>query len=355
MESRNPITYLFLYSELAEYTLACLRAAKKMHPENQFFIIHFPINPEAPFKFNFDGIGTFRQYTEFENYQAFIRYINETVQPDKIICSGWIHKWYIKACFAYRNKATCVLTLDNHWYGNLKQQVLRLTGSWMLRAIFRKVWVPGSPQQEYARKMGFRDNTITTGFYSCDTDKFLSIGNSTLPEKRKHFPKVLLCVARYIPAKGYRELWNAFIQWQSEQPNDWELWCAGKGEEYDQRIEHPKIKHLGFVQKDEWDQIIRSTGVFILLSKVEPWGVVVHEFAAAGYPLIISNKVGAAEAFVHPANGWIVQPDDQPSLLAIFKQLDGLSNDELIQMASASQESGKRIRTETWAASLAAF
>ena len=349
------MTCLFLYSELAEYTLACLRAAKNKYPDYKLFIIHFPVNPEAPFKFNFDGIGTFRQYTEFENYAAFIRYINETVQPDKIICSGWINKWYVRACYAWRHKATCVLTLDNHWYGNPKQQVLRIAGSWLLRSIFKKVWVPGSHQQEYARKMGFSEDAITTGFYSCDTDKFLAIGAETLPDKSNNFPKVLLCVARYIPVKGYSELWDAFIKWKSESENDWDLWCAGKGEQYDRRTEHPAIKHLGFVQPGEWEQVIKSTGVFILLSHVEPWGVVVHEFAAAGYPLIISNRVGAAEAFVQPDNGWMVQPDDQASIINVFRKLDSLSKEELIQMAKASQESGKRIRTETWAASLAAF
>ena len=37
-----------------------------------------------------------------------------------------------------------------------------------------------------------------------------------------------------------------------------------------------------------------STGkAFVLPSTFEPWGVAVHEFAAAGYPLILSDAVGA--------------------------------------------------------------
>lgn len=43
--------------------------------------------------------------------------------------------------------------------------------------------------------------------------------------------------------------------------------------------------------------LMKQCGVFILPSRIEPWGVVVHEFSAAGFPLLLSDQVGSAESF----------------------------------------------------------
>ena len=108
--------------------------------------------------------------------------------------------------------------------------------------------------------------------------------------RKKNFPKRFLYVGRYYDFKGVKTLWDAFIQLQVENPNDWELWCLGNGDL--EPLEHPKIKHLGFMQPEDLDKIISETGIFILPSLFEPWGVVVQEYAAAGYPLILSNQIG---------------------------------------------------------------
>ena len=65
--------------------------------------------------------------------------------------------------------------------------------------------------------------------------------------KKINFPKRFLFVGRYIKRKGLLDLWESFVQLQEESPNDWELWCVGKGPLYKDRIIHPKIKHFGFV------------------------------------------------------------------------------------------------------------
>ena len=46
--------------------------------------------------------------------------------------------------------------------------------------------------------------------------------------------------------KGVKELWEAFIKLHEQLPNDWELWCLGKGEFDPEFPSHPKIKNFGF-------------------------------------------------------------------------------------------------------------
>lgn len=340
---------LFLYTELAEYTIACLNALKQQAVSVS--VVHYPINPEAPFAFNLEGVGSFHDLSGIHSYTELEKLVDD-FNPDKIVCSGWINKWYLRICRKWSKRAVCILTMDNHWNGSLKQQLMTIGGKLVLRKWFRKIWVPGSPQKNYALRLGFDESQIMTGFYTCDVDRFEAIGQKALQHKMHTFPKVLLCVARYIPAKGYQELWNAFIKWQETEPNDWELWCAGNGEGYPQRTIHPKIRHLGFIQKEQWPGIIESAGVFILMSHFEPWGVVVQEFAAAGFPLMLTKEVGAGELFLTSGNGWRLESNTPEYLIPVFRKLNQLKTEELLQMAQKSQELARLLTPEGWATRL---
>jgi glycosyltransferase involved in cell wall biosynthesis len=134
---------------------------------------------------------------------------------------------------------------------------------------------------------------------------------------------------------------------QDEQPNDWELWCLGTGDL--KPVEHPKIKHFGFVQPLELNQFIKESGVFVLPSRFEPWGVVVHEFAAAGFPLLLSDAVGAKEQFLKIGqNGFSFKENSVSQLKSALTKYIQLSNQDLVKMAQVSNELSKSITPETW-------
>jgi glycosyltransferase involved in cell wall biosynthesis len=339
---------LFLYTELAEYMLACIRALKNSSASPEVLVIHYPANPEAPFKFDFSLTGKFISTEEIPNYSVLKKEV-DSFSPDKIVVSGWANKNYLRICRYYRNKARCMLTMDNRWNGSIKQHVLKNVFGITLKKIFTKIWIPGNPQREYAKKLGFRDSEIMEGFYCCDTGLYENMGKAAFAQKKNSFPKRFLCVARYIPQKNYELLWEAFAEWKRISDNDWELWCAGIGENFDNRMLHPAIKHLGFVQKEDLPEIIAKTGIFILPSLFEPWAVAVQEFAAAGYPLILSTKVGAASAFLDAENGWAFSPNDKAALINIFDTVNKLSTIEIEKMCLISVDKAKQITPQKWA------
>ena len=89
------------------------------------------------------------------------------------------------------------------------------------------------------------------GMYSADYDIFHSYYEQFKQQKENHFPKRFIFVGRYVELKGVREIWDAFIRLQKETPNEWELWCLGKGDLDNEFPVHEKIKNFGFQQPEE--------------------------------------------------------------------------------------------------------
>jgi glycosyltransferase involved in cell wall biosynthesis len=345
---------LILYTELAGYTVSSLNLAIEHSDIEEIHVVRFPVNPEAPFHFKFnEGIY---DYTVSDLGVKELEELADKINPDVILCSGWVNKDYLNICRKYYNKIPTVLTMDNRWNGTAKQRVLRLVSKFTLLNKFSHCWVPGLPQKNYAEILGFGADKIATGFYSADLAHFNTIFDKSISSKTADFPKKFICVARYIPVKGLEEMWNAFIQLKTENKTDWELWCLGTGDDYENRIQHEGIKHFGFVQPADIESYIIRTGVFILPSKFEPWGVSVHEFAASGFPLILSSEVGSSGSFLQEnKNGYNVEGGNQSSIYAAMKKIISLSEEELSSMAKLSHELAQNMTQELWVQQLLSF
>lgn len=332
---------LFLYTELANYFVAC---CKELSKQAEVHIVRWPVNKEAPFDFDFTGLHV---YTKTDFTYAQLKAKVAFIKPDVIVCSGWVDEDYKKIAALYKGKIPTVVAFDTHWRGDLKQYVLRLMAPFYLHRLFSHAWVPGEIQKKYALKLGFNEQVIETGFYSCDVNYFNAVYNETFASKRSNFPKRFLFVGRYYQFKGIKELWQAFIELQSETPNEWELWCAGNGDV--EPVKHPRIKHLGFVQPKEMNEVLQGTGVFVLPSHFEPWGLVVHEHAAAGFPLLLSSNIGAATTFLTESkNGFMFESHEISDIKRVLKQIISLNSSELIKMGEVSHNAAQKINPEAW-------
>lgn len=336
------MTILFLYTELAEYFIKCCEELAK---KTKVHIIRWPVNKEAPFIFSFsESIRVYdKNKYDFGGLQKLVREIN----PNLIVCSGWIDKDYLRIVKPFYKKIPTVLTCDTHWSGSLKQHAAIVLSRFFLLNKFSHAWVPGNSQANYVKKLGFDPKKIKKGFYCCDLKKFNAIYNKQISIKQHDFPKNFLFVGRYYDFKGIKDLWDAFVEMQEESPNEWELWCLGTGSITP--IKHNKIKHFGFVQPDKLDEIIQKCGVFVLPSHFEPWGVVVQEYAAAGFPLITSQSVGANDAFLTDhQNGFLFETKNVNDLKVVLKKIITLSNTELLDMARESHKLAQKINPENW-------
>ena len=123
----------------------------------------------------------------------------------------------------------------------------------------------------------------------------------------------VLSVARLAPEKGLDTLVHAVSL--ADDPR-LVLVLAGSGAERE-RLEQLAAEldvRLRFLPDVPWERIVERfaiADVFALLSRHEPWGVVVNEAAACGLPLVVSDRVGAAfDLVVDGRNGALVPADD---------------------------------------------
>ncbi len=339
-----------LYSELADYTIACLRALKVNGAK--IMLVHWPINSEAPFQFDLTFVDELHSRETLSDEQLLFKV--RSFKPDLILSSGWMDKGYVKVCRALQNEAVTILSLDNHWTGSLKQQLASLISPITIKRSFKKAFVPGLVQTKYALKLGFRAQDIQTGFYSADTQKFGRYYKELIDSKQS-IPKRFLYLGRYVKHKGIFDMWEAFLMLKKDYP-DWELWCAGTGDEFQNRVEADGIKHFGFKQPSELLPILRDTGVYILPSHFEPWGVSVQEMAIAGFPLLLSDQIGSKEAYLIEAeNGFEFQSGSVYSLYQAMVKVANLSQMHLKDMAQQSHKLGSKNSPEVWASKLLSF
>ncbi|MBK9192931.1 MAG: glycosyltransferase [Crocinitomicaceae bacterium] len=96
------------------------------------------------------------------------------------------------------------------------------------------------------------------------------------------------------------------------------------------------------------EKYISESGVYILPSKFEPWGVSVQEFAISGFPLLLSDAVGAADRFMDDKNGLKFKAVDESEIIRAMKTTAKKSDQELIEMGKASHEKGISLNQKIW-------
>ena len=132
----------------------------------------------------------------------------------------------------------------------------------------------------------------------------------------------------------------------SDEFPDWELHCIGMGELWDSRAIHPKIFHHGFKQPQELESHLVDAACFVMPSKKEPWGVVLHEMAIAGLPLLASQQIGSATMFLEKdKNGLTIALSNLQERLKRFLML---SSQDRVAMSKKSHGLGLQITPTDW-------
>jgi len=333
---------LILWSSLADYTLACFKQLASK-TDVTIRIVYQPIHANAPF--NAFDLSYFEQATEdivANRSMLMAECIN--YKPDITLMASWNFKHYMsisKAC--KKNGSKVISAFDNQWNNTIKQNIGRVVSPYFLKPAIDNFFVPGDRQAQMAFKFGY--STPFYGFYCANSRNF---EQSTYNSSTRNF----LFIGRLIEQKGISTLINAYKHYRLQVTNPWNLIVAGTG----------PLKHLlegvegivlrSFVQPENLGQLFTEASCFVLPSKHENWGLVIHEAALAGQPIICTANCGASTWFVRDGlNGYITDVSETHLCDSLIK-MHQLQPEAREVMSQYSFKLAKLWTVEKWADSL---
>jgi len=134
------------------------------------------------------------------------------------------------------------------------------------------------------------------------------------------FVRFVLGLGRIVEKKGFDLLLDAFAQLADRHP-DLGLVLAGDGPQRPELVRHVAAARLegrvvlpGSLSRAQVAWAMAAARVFVLPSRVEPFGIVVLEALRAGCPVVVSSRGGATEIVRDGVDGLVVDPTDVPAL-----------------------------------------
>tara|TARA_B100000780_G_scaffold66700_1_gene43961 strand:+ start:13056 stop:14066 length:1011 start_codon:yes stop_codon:yes gene_type:complete len=271
------------------------------------------------------------------------------VNPDIIYVSGWMDKGYLYVTKRMKKTGIPVVTgFDDIWTGSLRQRIGTLIFPVYFKKYFSHAWVAGMFQFEFAKKLGFGNDNIIYDLLSADTNIFHSSGKIKIDSENR--AKSFLYVGNFRKVKGLDLLVEAFDLYRTKYNGNWKLTCVGTGE-LDHILKNKDIKVIPFSNSEELITISKSNDVFILPSRHDQWGVVVHEFSSLGMPLLLSQNVGSKTAFlIDDFNGLIFENNSPDNLARTMSRFEEMDETKLYNMGLNSIILSRRINPKTSAA-----
>jgi len=330
---------LILWASLADYTVACFKQLA-LKEGVTIMLVYQPVHGNAPF--NGFNLSLFTESIEDKNVkETKLTSMCLNFKPDIVFMASWNYSHYMsvsKKC--KKNGAVILSSFDNQWKNTIKQNFGRIISPLFLKPVIDNFLVPGDRQAQFAMKLGY--NQPFQGFYCANSHNFT---NSSYNSNTKQF----LFIGRLIEQKGVRSLIAAYNNYRSSVTNPWELCIAGEGplKTLFQRIEGIKMK--SFVQPTELADLFSESSCFVLPSLHENWGLVIHEAALAGQPIISTSACGATTWFLRDGqNGYLID-SEVSNLTSAFIQMHNKKSEELQKMSVISKTLGYLWNLDSWA------
>lgn len=343
------------YSELTNYSYACWSALAGKEDvglwvgslgkplEGAKLFRKLGNDDNSRFQVNVFGSGGDAQSRVCSSVEAF--------QPDVYIGHGWRPSLPMK--IARHFKKTGVSTVgcaDTPWLGTAMQAARCVLGGAMIRFAYDAIMIPGARGVPIARLLGFPDSRIWQNLNSGNSDVFSAGTEERLKSARfsKEWPQSFVFVGRLVEVKNLRGLIAGYELYRKSCKAPWSLTIIGDGPLRKEAQGRQGVECLGWQEGSEIALQLASSGVFVLPSFYEPWGVVVHEAACSGLPLMLSLDVGAGSDLLRDGfNGRLFNAKD-PAQIA--QMMLWFSNHPCIwELGERSFEMSRQFSPNLWA------
>lgn len=178
---------------------------------------------------------------------------------------------------------------------------------------------------ERLERLGVERDRIEVSIQSADLEPVRAVA-AERAGRRTERPVRVLSVGRLVPDKNLELLIEAFAE-VGFVDGEAELELCGTGPldvelaAIAARLGVPVRMH-GYMAPQDLPAVYRDADVLALVSTYEPFGVTLREGAAAGLPLICSERAGAAgDVAVHDENALLVDPTSRSAVAAALRRL----------------------------------
>lgn len=338
------IRLAILWSHPASYLYAAIDSATASGA--QVLLSCFKSGATAPYKLDNHTFCNGNSLLEWKDANSIdtdaVTRALEKLQPHILIISGWNHPNYMRVARQYAGRAVRLLAMDNQWEATPRQIVGSLLSRQLIQPYFDYAFVPGERQYQFAKRLGFAEDRIIDGLFTCDPCFYQ-------PTPSHPPPRGFIYVGRLSQEKGIRTLINAYARYRDSTAQPWELHLYGAGKEVSADQLPPGAHLHGFIQPEQLPSLLQAHQAFIMPSHWEPWGVAIHEAASAGLPLICSSCCGAAVHLLkNNFNGYITKPDDIPGLAAAMGKMSSLDAAQLQAMADNGRKLAAQFHPAAW-------
>ena len=308
------------------------------------YVIQYDKSKRTPFKHDDIYNAILCNMSDFSNYEAFRKYCSD-VNPCLIFVCEVMNIWYWKVSRYFRvrnNEIPIVLGSDAQWTGSINNYLKKISFFFTYKKCFTHAMVAGLWQCDYAKKIGFKRNQIIFPLYSANISLYQSVN---IENKKTEYPKKFLFIGRFHTNKGLANLFNAWERISDKK--GWTLTVVGNGPLEELVKMQKNVEVLDFQSQENIVQIMNNVGCAIVPSIIEPWGLVIHEAAAAGLPIIVTSVCGATNQFViNKYNGFIIPGDNSEQLKKAIIKIIETPNEELINMCLRSRQLSNSITPE---------
>jgi len=246
---------------------------------------------------------------------------------DVLVIGGWsLLATQLAIVWARLHRVPYLLISENHFRENRPRWIRALRAAVLPHLVGPAAGhlVTGTLAREHQIHFGARPDTITVFPNTVDVEQF---GRRADALRARHAELrrslgidddavVVTQVSRFIPLKGPDEAVEAVARARSLTTRPLHLVLVGSGPMESQLKRRARelgldVTFAGWRSGDELLEAYAATDVFLLLSRREPWGIVVNEAAACGLPLVLTDAVGAAADLLVPGeNGEVVRSGD---------------------------------------------
>lgn len=263
--------------------------------------------------------------------------------PRLLFVNGWHDGRFRQlAAEVKRVGGRVVIMVDNSYRGDVRQLLGGIYFRAWLRKYYDHAWVPGVSAKRLMQTFGMPAERVTTGLYSADTEVF----RSRRPLSSR--PLQFAFVGQFIRRKNVSRIRDAFVTFRRGHAGEARLVMQGSGPLQTTIAPAEGLVVEAFGEPDTLATLLNESRALVLPSLIDHWPLVVHEAAACGCLLILSDAVGSIPEFATPTNARVVCASQTKELSAALAWAASLPADELDAGGRASEERAAAFSPARW-------